>query len=89
VPGPLPLPPADEAASIPASVNSVSPEVLLPQTGIDLEKHLLDQERAYILQALERCNWNLTEAAKLLNMTFRSIRYRVSKLGIERPSKNV
>jgi two-component system response regulator PilR (NtrC family) len=89
LPGPLPLPPADEAASIPASVNSVSPEVLLPQTGIDLEKHLLDQERAYILQALERCNWNLTEAAKLLNMTFRSIRYRVSKLGIERPSKNV
>jgi two-component system response regulator PilR (NtrC family) len=65
------------------------PEVLLPPNGIDLEKHLLDRERAYILQALERSNGNLTDAAKLLNMTFRSIRYRVSKLGIERPSKNI
>ena len=64
-------------------------EVLLPPNGIDLEKHLLDRERAYILQALERSNGNLTDAAKLLNMTFRSIRYRVSKLGIERPSKNI
>ena len=64
------------------------PDVLLPSEGMDLEKHLLDRERALILQALERSNWNLTEAAKLLNMTFRSIRYRVSKLGIERPSRN-
>jgi two-component system response regulator PilR (NtrC family) len=64
------------------------PEIALPAEGIDLEKHLLDRERAFILQALERSNWNLTEAAKLLNMTFRSIRYRVAKLGIERPSRN-
>lgn len=63
------------------------PQVALPLKGIDLERHLLDQERSYILQALERSNWNLTEAAKLLNMTFRSIRYRVSKLGIERRPK--
>ncbi|MCY3023438.1 MAG: hypothetical protein NTW87_31035 [Planctomycetota bacterium] len=47
----------------------------------------MEQERAYILQALERTNWSLTEAAKLLNMTFRSIRYRVAKLNIERPTK--
>ncbi len=72
-----------------ASITSAEADLLLPPNGIDLEKHLLDRERAYILQALERSNWNLTEAAKLLNMTFRSIRYRVSKLGIERPSKNI
>jgi len=83
------LPTAEGAASIPPPVGSGDIDVLLPQTGLDLEKHLLDQERAYIRQALERSNWNLTEASKLLNMTFRSIRYRVSKLGIERPSKNV
>jgi len=64
-------------------------EMVLPELGMDLEQHLIDQERSYILQALERSNWNLTEAAKLLNMTFRSIRYRVSKLGIDRPSKDV
>ena len=72
-----------------ASLSAAEADVMLPASGIDLEKHLLDRERAYILQALERSNWNLTEAAKLLNMTFRSIRYRVSKLGIERPSKNI
>jgi two-component system response regulator PilR (NtrC family) len=60
---------------------------ILPEAGIDLERHLLETERAYIIQALERTDWNLTEAAKILGMTFRSIRYRVSKLGIERPPK--
>jgi two-component system, NtrC family, response regulator PilR len=59
----------------------------LPAGGMDLEKHLIEQERAYILQALERTNWNLTEAARVLNMTFRSIRYRIAKLNIERPAK--
>ncbi len=59
----------------------------LPAGGFDLEQHLMEQERAYILQALQRTDWNLTEAAKLLNMTFRSIRYRISKLNIERPEK--
>jgi two-component system response regulator PilR (NtrC family) len=61
--------------------------VELPKEGLDLEKYLLDQERACITQALDRCDGSLTEAAKLLNMTFRSMRYRVSKLGIERPLK--
>jgi len=65
----------------------VSAPAVLPPEGLDLERHLLDVERAYIIQALERCNWSLTEAAKLLNMTFRSIRYRVDKLNIERPTK--
>jgi two-component system response regulator PilR (NtrC family) len=61
---------------------------VLPADGIDLERYLLDVERNYILQALDRCNWNLTESAKLLNMTFRSMRYRVSKLGIERSERD-
>jgi two-component system response regulator PilR (NtrC family) len=65
----------------------VVPAAPLPQEGMDLERYLLEQERTYILQALERTDWNLTEAAKLLGMTFRSIRYRVSKLGIERPPR--
>ena len=58
-----------------------------PAAGFDLERYLIEQERAYIIQALERTDWSLTEAAKLLGMTFRSIRYRVSKLGIERPPR--
>ena len=70
-----------------AGTHDQAPAPVLPREGMDLEQHLLDHERAFILQALERCNWNITDAGKLLNMTFRSIRYRVSKLGIERPPK--
>jgi len=74
-------------AAVPA--NPGTPAVaLLPPEGLDLETHLLDLERAYITQALERSSGSLTEAARLLNMTFRSIRYRVSKLNIERPTRN-
>jgi len=67
----------------------VSPQVILPAEGMDLEKFLLEQERSLIIQALERSNWNLTEAAKILCMTFRSIRYRVAKLAIDRPGKGI
>ena len=64
-------------------------QTLLPHDGMDLEKYLIEQERSFIVQALERSNWNLTEAAKILCMTFRSIRYRVAKLAIERPGKGI
>ena len=78
---------SSSSTSLQPAVTSPIPPVVLPPEGMDLERYLLDQERAYILYALERCNGNLTEAAKLLNMTFRSIRYRVAKLGIERPGR--
>ncbi len=82
---------APAASAVPAenAPDSLAAHAVLPPQGIDLERYLLDEERAFILQALERSNWNLTLAAKLLNMTFRSIRYRVQKLGIERPSKEL
>ncbi|HLX64319.1 MAG TPA: sigma 54-interacting transcriptional regulator [Planctomycetota bacterium] len=71
----------------PVSVPAPLAQVTLPAEGMDLEKFLLEQERTLIIQALERTNWNLTDAAKILCMTFRSIRYRVAKLAIERPGK--
>lgn len=78
----MPVPPHGAPAN-------VSAQVMLPPEGMDLEKFLLEQERALIVQALERSNWNLTEAAKILCMTFRSIRYRVAKLAIDRPGKGI
>lgn len=53
----------------------------LPSEG--LEAYLLQQERQLILAALNQSGGNKTQAAKLLNMTFRSLRYRLKKLGIE------
>jgi two-component system, NtrC family, response regulator PilR len=54
----------------------------LPEAGIDLEKLLEDFERGLLIKALERTGGNRTEAARFLGVTFRSLRYRLSKLGI-------
>ena len=44
---------------------------------------LEDIERDAIIKALEKTRYNKTAAAKLLGMSFRALRYRVKKLGIE------
>jgi DNA-binding NtrC family response regulator len=53
--------------------------------GVALEERLAEVERNYIVKALSMTGGNLTRAAELLGIPFRSIRYRVKKLGIERP----
>ena len=57
-------------------------EFQLPEEGIDLESILEKYERRYVEAALERTNWNMAKAAKLLGLTYRSIRYKVKKLGL-------
>ena len=52
---------------------------LLPQGGIDLEKHIREQERAYLLAALERAEGVRTKAAELLGMSYRSFRHYAKK----------
>ncbi|PCD00763.1 sigma-54-dependent transcriptional regulator [Halopseudomonas pelagia] len=53
-------------------------------TQIDsLEDYLDNIERTAITQALEETRWNKTAAAKRLGLTFRSLRYRLKKLGME------
>jgi two-component system response regulator PilR (NtrC family) len=53
----------------------------LPADG--LEGQLEHIEREAIVKALEQTRYNKTKAAELLGMTFRQLRYRVKKLGIE------
>ncbi len=48
-----------------------------------LGDHLEGIERGAIVQALEKTRYNKTAAAKLLGMSFRALRYRIKKLGIE------
>jgi two-component system response regulator PilR (NtrC family) len=48
-----------------------------------LEDQMEDIERSAIQQALEQARYNKTKAAALLGMSFRSLRYRIKKLGIE------
>ena len=49
----------------------------------DLEDYLENIERKLIMQALEETRWNRTAAAQRLGLTFRSMRYRLKKLGID------
>ncbi len=51
--------------------------------GAALASQLESIERDAIVKALEETRYNKTAAAKLLGMSFRALRYRIKKLGIE------
>ncbi len=51
----------------------------LPEDGCNLEDVLGEVERRLLLQALERSGGVRTQAARLLGVTFRSLRYRLQK----------
>ena len=49
---------------------------------MDLEEHLDDVETGFLRAALSATGGNMTEAARLLGMSYRSMRYRVQKLRV-------
>ncbi len=51
--------------------------------GADLGNQIEEVQRQAIVDALEKTRYNKTAAAKLLGLTFRQLRYRIKKLGIE------
>ncbi len=55
-----------------------------PNDAGELQSYLDDVERERILQALEQTRWNKTQAAKLLGISFRALRYRLEKLDLEK-----
>ncbi|MGH9844170.1 MAG: sigma 54-interacting transcriptional regulator, partial [Blastocatellia bacterium] len=55
----------------------------LPPEGISFE----ELERSLIIQAMEQTNWNITRAAKLLGLSFRTMQYRLDKFEIKRPGR--
>jgi two-component system response regulator PilR (NtrC family) len=73
-----------EAAALLRAANPANNPVppLAPARGA-LGEQLEDVERAAIIKALEQARYNKTAAAKALGMTFRALRYRIKKLGIE------
>ncbi len=48
-----------------------------------LERYLENIEKDILLNALNMTHWNRTLAAKKLGMTFRSLRYRLKKFGLD------
>jgi two-component system response regulator PilR (NtrC family) len=52
------------------------------EKGIDLERLVADFERTLLVKALEQTGGVKKKAAKLLNISFRSMRYRVDKYSL-------
>ncbi len=65
------------------AVELAAPAVAAEPAGGALGEQLEDIERNAIMKALEQTRYNKTAAAKLLGMSFRALRYRIKKLGIE------
>ena len=60
----------------------------IPAEGIDLDRLLHDYERTILVRALDQAGGVRKRAAQLLGITFRSLRYRLAKLGMESPDKD-
>jgi two-component system response regulator PilR (NtrC family) len=66
----------------PASAMDISPD------GVDMEKIMDDMEKGMLLKALEMAGGVKKRAANLLNVSFRSFRYRLAKHGLENEDRN-
>lgn len=64
------------AAAAPAADSVAAP-------ATDLGDQIEDVQRQAIIDALQKTRYNKTAAAKLLGLTFRQLRYRIKKLGID------
>ncbi len=72
-------PPRDTATLV------ASPSVIVPVSGTPaaLPDAIEQMERETIQRALEACRYNKTRAAAHLGITFRALRYKLKKLGID------
>ncbi len=75
-------PSGEPAAARPGAAAAAAPGTLGP---VIHEASWEEHEKAKIVEALERTNWNITRAAQLLGMTFRTLQYRVEKFGLKKP----
>lgn len=76
---------AAQSRPLPTASNSPTAvsESLLASVDGDLEGYLANIERQVLEQALQHYRWNKTAAAKGLGVSFRSLRYRLKKLGLD------
>ena len=74
----IPADPYSGAVARPAFVTGQQPAV-----PADLPDYIERMERDVIVKALEECRYNKTRAAAKLGITFRALRYKLKKLGID------
>jgi len=71
-----------EDLNLPCSTELPKAEKFNP-SELSLEDYLEEIEKEALSKALEENRWNKTETAKHLGLTFRSLRYRLKKLGLD------
>ncbi len=71
------LPP--EILRPPSAATGVSPGLTIPDEGLSLD----EVEKSLIVQALEKAGHNKALAARLLNVSYDSLRYQIKKLGLD------
>jgi two-component system response regulator PilR (NtrC family) len=71
----------------PALLNPTAPSksTRIPPGGIDIEEVVNDFERTLLAEALRATGGVKKKAAQLVGVSFRSFRYRLEKLGLDRP----
>jgi len=72
----------DDLQLTPPAVSDDMPPSVSANGKYPLQDYLDRVEKDAILEALEKTRFNRTAAAKLLGITFRSMRYRMERLGI-------
>jgi two-component system response regulator PilR (NtrC family) len=68
----------DETSLLPDSA-----EIDIPEGVNELDSYLESVERGIITRALEANRWNKTVTAQKLGISFRQLRYRLKKLGMD------
>lgn len=77
-----------EDLNLPKSVHheaivDAAPGSMMLETGMTLENYMDEVEKRAIEQVLNKTRWNRTAAARELGITFRALRYKLKKLGLE------
>lgn len=73
----------EQAQTIAQATQQASSSYLSQRGDLSLDEYITAIEKKEITEALDQTRWNRTEAAKLLGISFRTIRYKIKKLEIE------
>jgi DNA-binding NtrC family response regulator len=67
---------------------AASPSFASESLGMDDENmSLSDAERDLVVKVLGKTDWNISKSARMLGLTRDMLRYRIDKLGLERPDR--
>ncbi|HEU5182841.1 MAG TPA: sigma-54 dependent transcriptional regulator [Candidatus Polarisedimenticolia bacterium] len=79
--------PCGMAAGAPEPASAAQPALPSPRSLREVARHAVEQaERAAILQSLERHDWNRRRAARELEMSYRSLLYKIKDYTLTRRS---